>query len=176
MASKKEVWDWFKSIGIALIIVIVVRTFLFTPVIVEGASMMPTLHNNERMMVTKVGELERFDIVVFHANETENYIKRVIGLPGDKIEYKNDKLFINGKQYKEHYLAEYKKELDSYGDTGPLTNNFTATVPKDTIFVMGDNRRKSMDSRHIGPISKDKVIGETSIVFWPIEDVKILGR
>ncbi|OCA87928.1 signal peptidase I [Bacillus sp. FJAT-27225] len=176
MANRKEVWEWMKSIGVALAIVVVVRAFLFTPVVVEGASMMPTLHNNERMMVNKIGDLERFDIVVFHANEEENYIKRIIGLPGDKVEYKNDKLYVNGKDYEEEYLDEYKKELRASGDNGPLTSDFTFTVPKNNIFVMGDNRRKSMDSRHIGPVSMDKVIGKTNIVFWPIQDVKILDK
>ena len=98
-------------------------------------------------------EPERFDIVVFHAPEQKDYIKRVIGLPGDKVEYKNDTLYINGKAYSEPYLDEYKDELNG----GALTDDFTLkditeeeTVPEGEIFVMGDNRRFSKDSRHIG--------------------------
>ena len=87
--------------------------------------MMPTLHDQDRMIVSKlsyeIGQPKRFDIIVFHAPEGKDYIKRVIGLPGDRIEYKNDTLYVNGKAYKEPYLAEYKKQLVD----GPLTDPFT---------------------------------------------------
>ena len=116
---------------------------------------------------------KRFDIIVFHAPENKDYIKRVIGLPGDTVEYKDDTLYMNGKPYEEPYLDEYKKEVID----GPLTDPFTLeekigqeTVPKVTLFVMGDNRRFSKDSRHIGTVPMEEVLGKTSIVYWPIED------
>jgi len=151
---KEEAWEWMKTFLITIVIVFIVRTFFFTPIDVEGASMEPTLQDQERMLVTKIGEPKRFDIVVFHATENEDYIKRVIGLPGDRIEYIDDTLYINGKPYEEPYLDEYKKKLID----GPLTNSFTLEetpvkskiVPKGHLFVMGDNRRISKDSRHIG--------------------------
>jgi signal peptidase I len=125
----------------------------------------------------KISEPKRFDIIVFHAPENKDYIKRIIGLPGDTVEYKDDTLYINGKPYEEPYLNEYKKQVID----GPLTDPFTLeekigqkTVPEGHLFVMGDNRRFSKDSRHIGAVSMDKVLGNTSIVYWPPEDFHIV--
>lgn len=176
--AKQELYEWMKALGIALIAAFVIRTFLFSPAIVKGESMMPTLINQDRMVVTKIGEPERFDVIVFHATESEDYVKRVIGLPGDRIEYKDDVLYINGKAYDEPYLDDYKEQLTG----GPLTESFTLeetpigseTVPEGHLFVMGDNRRYSKDSRHIGAISMDQVVGTTKTVFWPVKDIKII--
>ncbi|GMB08480.1 type I signal peptidase [Thermolongibacillus altinsuensis] len=180
--QKNEALEWLKAILIAIALAGGIRYFIFAPIIVEGMSMMPTLHDQDRMIVNKlaykIGEPKRFDIVVFHAEEGKDYIKRVIGLPGDRIEYKNDTLYINGKAYEEPYLEEYKKQVID----GPLTEPFTleeitggqATVPKGHLFVMGDNRRYSKDSRHIGFIPMEKVVGKTSIVYWPLSDARIV--
>ncbi|MCM3767935.1 signal peptidase I [Neobacillus niacini] len=183
MAKKKnEFWEWTKALLIAVALAAIIRYFLFAPIVVDGLSMMPTLKDQDRMIVNKfsykIGEPKRFDIIVFHAPEQKDYIKRVIGLPGDKIEYKDDILYVNGKAYEEPYLEEYKKQAQD----GPLTDNFTLeetpvgqmTVPEGELFVMGDNRRFSKDSRHIGSIPMEKVIGNTSIVYWPIKDAHIV--
>jgi signal peptidase I len=175
--KKNESLEWIKALVIALVIVFTVRAFLFTPIIVDGASMNTTLQDQERMIVSKLGEPERFDIVVFHANEKQDYIKRVIGLPGDKIEYKNDTLYVNGKAYKEPFLDKQKKNIK-----GNLTKPFKlkdtvvgqSTVPEGHLFVMGDNRRNSTDSRQIGAIPIEDVLGTTSIVFYPIKDIRII--
>ncbi|RDI47479.1 signal peptidase I [Falsibacillus pallidus] len=173
--EKSEIREWFKALVIAVGLAIVIRYFLFAPIVVDGLSMMPTLHNGDRMIVNKFGKPDRFDIVVFHAPEQKDYIKRVIGLPGDKIQYKNDILYINGKAYKEPYLDQYKKNV---GD-GPLTEDFTLkdytgkdTVPEGEVFVMGDNRRGSKDSRHIGTIPMSKIVGDAHIIYWPMKDMK----
>ncbi|WP_462409252.1 signal peptidase I [Neobacillus sp. Marseille-QA0830] len=183
MAKKKnELWEWTKALLIAVVLAAVIRYFLFAPIVVDGLSMMPTLKDQDRMIVNKLsykmGEPNRFDIIVFHAPENKDYIKRVIGLPGDTIEYKNDTLYVNGKAYKEPYLDEYKKQVQG----SPLTDPFTLeeiigrkTVPEGELFVMGDNRRFSKDSRHIGTISMDKVIGKTSVVYWPLKDAHIVS-
>jgi len=176
--TRSEFWEWIKALFIALLIAFIIRVFFFTPAIVEGASMQPTLQDQNRMIVTKVGEPKRFDVVVFHATKEKDYIKRVIGLPGDRIEYKDDTLYINGKPYDEPYLDKSKQELIN----GPLTNSFTLretpvgsdVVPEGHLFVMGDNRRNSMDSRHIGAIPIDSVVGTTNLVVWPIKEIKIL--
>ena len=93
-AFKSETFEWIKAIVIALILAILIRSFLFAPIIVKGESMFPTLQNSEQMIVNKIGytfsKPERFDIIVFHANEEQDYIKRIIGLPGDHIEYIDD--------------------------------------------------------------------------------------
>lgn len=172
MAKRKnEVWEWLKALAIAVILAAVIRYFFFAPIVVDGESMMPTLHNKDRMIVNKIGyklgKPKRFDIVVFHATVEKDYIKRVIGLPGDKVEYKDDVLYINGKPQKEPYLDEKKKGLID----GPLTDPFVfEKVPEGYLFVMGDNRRYSKDSRHIGPVPIDEVLGETNLIYWPMSD------
>lgn len=175
--EKNELWEWTKALLIAVGLAAIIRYALFTPIVVDGFSMMPTLHNGDRMIVNKLSKSDRFDIVVFHAPEQKDYIKRVIGLPGDTVEYKDDTLYINGKAYDEPYLDEYKKQTPD----GPLTEDFTLkevtgfkTVPEGELFVMGDNRRSSKDSRHIGTISKDQVIGETKFIYWPIKDIRVV--
>ncbi|MGG3820817.1 signal peptidase I [Geobacillus thermodenitrificans] len=181
MEQKKSEWrEWLKAIVVAVLLAGGIRYFIFAPIIVDGISMMPTLHNHERMIVNKlaykIGMPNRFDIIVFHAEEGRDYIKRVIGLPGDRIEYKNDTLYVNGKPYDEPYLDEYKKQVAD----GPLTEPFTleeltgqSTVPEGHLFVMGDYRRYSKDSRHIGFIPMEKVVGKANIVYWPLGGVRI---
>lgn len=178
--ERSEMWEWVKAFLIAIVLAFVVRSFLMTPIEVKGASMEPTLHSQERMFVTKIGEPKRFDIVVFHATEDKDYIKRVIGLPGDRVEYKDDVLYINGKPYDEPYLNESKKQI-SYG---LLTGSFTLSetpvgsevVPEGHVFVLGDNRRNSRDSRHIGAVPIDSIVGTTKFVFYPLKEMKILGE
>ncbi|AWE06655.1 signal peptidase I [Lysinibacillus sp. 2017] len=180
--EKNELWEWTKALLIAFAIAAFIRYFLFTPIVVDGESMMPTLENGDRMIVNKfsykIGEPDRFDIVVFHAPEKKDYIKRVIGLPGDYLEYKDDQLYINGEPIDEPYLDEYKEEITE----GNLTYDFTLkdidpsldVIPEGYVFVMGDNREYSKDSRHIGIVSIDEIIGNTSIVFWPLSEIEIV--
>lgn len=178
--DKKEIWEWGKALFIAIILALFIRAFFFTPIVVDGDSMEPTLHHKERMIVTKIGEPQRFDIIVFHAPDGRDYIKRVIGLPGDSIEYKEDTLYINGESYEEPYLNEFKQKIND----SPLTNSFTLqetpvqsdVVPEGHLFVIGDNRRDSSDSRHIGAIPIEKVVGKTRIVYFPIKNIKIIEK
>ncbi|PJN87124.1 signal peptidase I [Bacillus sp. mrc49] len=184
MAKKKnELWEWTKAVIIAVIAATLIRYFLLAPIVVDGNSMMPTLKDTDRMIINKIsysiGEPKRFDIIVFHAPEGKDYIKRVIGLPGEKVEYKNDTLYVNGKAYAEPYLDENKKKLI---DGGALTEPFTLsevigreTVPKGHLFVLGDNRRLSKDSRYdsVGVVPYDKVLGKTKLVYWPIKDFRL---
>ena len=178
---KNELFEWIKALAIAIVLAAVIRYFFFAPIVVDGDSMMPTLHNQDRMIVNKIGYMigkpDRFDIVVFHATVDKDYIKRVIGLPGDEIEYRDDVLYINGEPYEEPYLDEYKEELP----TGPLTEDFTLEdiigqkkVPEGHIFVLGDNRRYSRDGRHIGTVSLEQVLGKTKVVYWPPSDMRIV--
>ncbi|KMK77190.1 signal peptidase I [Alkalihalobacillus pseudalcaliphilus] len=173
-------WEWIKAIVIALALAFLIRYFLFAPIVVDGESMSPTLHNGDRMIVNKISytlfEPERFDIVVFHAPGGKDYIKRVIGLPGDEIEYRSDTLYVNGEPVEERFLDELKENYQ--GET--LTNNFELVdvtnefvVPEDHLFVLGDNRRHSKDSRDIGTVPTDKVIGKASVIFWPITEVRV---
>ncbi|WP_409305400.1 signal peptidase I [Peribacillus sp. SCS-155] len=183
MAKKKnEVWEWTKALIIAVLLAVVIRYFLFAPIVVDGLSMSPTLHDQDRMIVNKIGytlgKPKRFDIIVFHAPEQKDYIKRIIGLPGDRVEYKDDVLYINGKPYEEPYLDAQKAKVQD----GPLTDDFTLedtpvgqkTVPEGQLFVMGDNRRFSKDSRHIGAVPMGKVLGKTKMVYWPVKDFRMV--
>ena len=174
--GRNEIWEWIKALLVAVIMAFIVRAFFVTPIVVDGASMMPTLQDHERMIVSKIGEPNRFDIVVFHATEEDDYLKRVIGLPGDQIEYKNDTLSINNKVYEEVYLDNYKKEHKRNGFEGPYTEDFNVVVPEGNLFVMGDNRKHSMDSRHIGAVPIENVFGTTKIVYFPISDIQIIGK
>ena len=164
MEKSKEFFSWVKAIVIAVVLAFLIRTYIFTPIVVDGESMMPTLLDHERIILNKFGtdidSIDRFDVVVFHATEERDYIKRVIGLPGDHIEYKDDTLYINGKKYDEPYLEEYKAEMDGE----PLTGDFTLeeitgsdTVPDNQLFLMGDNCENSLHSREIGTIPIEKI-------------------
>lgn len=180
--EKNELWEWTKALVIAFALAAFIRYVLFTPIVVDGESMMPTLQSGDRMVVNKVSykvaNIDHNDIIVFHSPEEKDYIKRVIGLPGDTIEYKNDVLYRNDKQIEEPYLAKFKAELQ---DGGTLTEDFKLIdytkkdiIPKGYVFVMGDNRRNSKDSRHIGLVPENKILGKTSIVFWPMEQLGIV--
>lgn len=171
--EKSELFEWIKALAIAFFLAVIIRFVLFTPIVVDGESMMPTLQNGERMIVNKLGSIHRFDIVVFHAPEKKDYIKRVIGLPGDTLAYKNDQLYINDQRVAEPYLAAYKNEII---DGGTLTEDFTLEeytnyqkIPAGYYFVMGDNRRNSKDSRYIGLVAEEQLVGKANIVFWPID-------
>jgi len=179
--EKHAFWEWTKVLVITFGLALLIRYFLFTPIVVDGESMNPTLENGDRMIVNKigyeVGEPDRFDIVVFHASEKENYIKRVIGLPGDRVDYKDDQLLINGKVLPEPFLDSFKAEIND----GTLTEDFTleeithmTEIPEGYVFVMGDNRRESTDSRIIGLISIEEIIGSTSVVFWPPNEMGLV--
>lgn len=177
----KEVFSWVTAIAIAVVLAFCIRTYFFAPIVVDGESMMPTLLNHERIMLNKFGtdidSIHRFDVVVFHATETRDYIKRVIGLPGDHIEYRNDTLYINGKKYDEPYLDKYKALM--HGE--PLTTDFKLeeltgekTVPEGQLFLMGDNRQNSSDSREIGTIPVERIVGKANFVYWPVNEIKFV--
>ncbi|WP_419883319.1 signal peptidase I [Peribacillus sp. B-H-3] len=173
-----EVLSWIKSALIALIIVVICRTYIFTPTLVKGESMMPNLQDGNCLIISKIGEPKRFDEVVFHATDSkDDYIKRVIGLPGDTVEMKNDTLYVNGIVYKEPYLNLGKKKLpfkEKYtGDFTLKEITGRTKVPKDSLFVLGDNRPISNDSRIFGFIPQKSVIGKVKLQVWPLSEIGI---
>ncbi|WP_051237848.1 signal peptidase I [Lacticigenium naphthae] len=151
-----------------------IRYFLFAPVSVDGASMEPTLHHEDRLILNKVSSIERFDIVVFPAPDDleHQYIKRVIGVPGDEIVFDSNTLLVNGEEIPETYLQNDEKIYEDWNDSlyfdlEMLTG--ATTVPDESYFVMGDNRNNSKDSRSFGFVSQDAIIGETQWRFWPLD-------
>lgn len=150
---------------VIVIVVVLIRTFIVTPVQVDGPSMKPTLQNKELLLLSKYKKnYQRFDIVVFKFNDSK-LVKRIIGLPGDTLEYKNSQLYINGtlvEESFEHAITEDFK-LSSIG---------YQTIPDNMYFVVGDNRINSLDSRYIGLISKNQIEGIVNISIWPLKKVK----
>ncbi|WP_100329949.1 signal peptidase I [Bacillus xiapuensis] len=173
-STKKEAYSWIKSIAFALVIVFICREFIFTPVVVKGESMEPTFGNNHRVVVSKTSKIERFDMIVFKATDkNEQYIKRVIGLPGDRVEMKDDVLYVNGKPYEEPYVKR-NNNMELSRVTGDFTlKELTGNekVPNGYFFVLGDNRLKSRDSRDFGFIAADSVIGEVKFQFYPLQEL-----
>lgn len=161
---KQELIEWIVTIAAALAIAFVIRTFLFEPVRVEGGSMSNTLLDGEIMFVTKPeylsGDPERFDVVICHYPDrgNTNFVKRVVGLPGDTVEIKDGYLYVNGEKYEEDYLT-YR----------PNYTMSAYTVPDGMYFVLGDNRSNSNDSHIIGPVSRDMIIGHVRQVIWPLD-------
>lgn len=175
---KKEVVSWIVAISFGLLFSFVCREYLFSPVVVNGASMNPTYENKDVIIVSKMSEINRFDHVVFKAPyKDENYIKRVIGLPGDTIEMKEDLLIVNGSEYDEPYVnRETKNPMQKR-----ITENFTLLeitgedkVPEGYIFVLGDNRLNSYDSRDYGFIPIDDIFGESKLRVYPISEFKVI--
>lgn len=174
---KKESLEWLKAIAVGVIIFVIIRTFFFSNYVVEGESMLPTLEEGDKLIVNKmgyrVGEMKRFDVIVFHASKQEDYVKRIIGVPGDRIEFRDDKLFINGKLFKESYLGDVEMRIPGSKLTGDFTlDEITGeeTVPEGMLFVLGDNRLGSWDSRHFGFVSMEQVVGKVNVRYWPIQD------
>jgi signal peptidase I len=177
---KKEGMEWVKAFAIGIIIFAFIRTFFFSNYVVEGESMMPTLQDGNKLVVNKlgyqVGELNRFDVIVFHANEKEDFVKRIIGLPGDKIEYRDDRLYINGQKYEEPFLNVYKQKSPGIRITGDFSlKEITGenTVPDGKLFVLGDNRLGSWDSRQFGFISASQVVGKVDLRYWPLDAMDV---
>ncbi|MCM2676727.1 signal peptidase I [Alkalicoccobacillus plakortidis] len=165
---------WVKAIVIAILLAVIIRTFLFTSYEVRGESMLPTAHEGELFIINKLnyqfGEPNHDDLIVFHATQSEDYIKRVIGLPGDTIRVESDVLYINDEPVEEPYLDDVKP------GPGKYTEDFDEVfVPEGHVFVMGDNRPSSLDSRRIGFISEDQIVGKVDLRFWPLSEFTFMG-
>ena len=168
---KKFLIEWVPYILI-IIIVILLRTYIITPVIVRGDSMYDTLKNNEVLLLSKIsyrtGKIKRFDVVVIKDKSQEYIIKRVIGMPGDNIEYKDDMLYINGKEYNKKFTKDITEDftLEDICKINKIDCN--DKIPEDMYLVLGDNRDVSADSRVKGLIEKDKIIGKPIFRIWPL--------
>lgn len=162
---------------VALIIFFLIRNFLFAPVSVDGESMVPTLEDQDRLILNKINNIERFDVVVFPAPDEpeKQYIKRIIGLPGDTIRYQDDTLYINEDPFEEDYLQSSIEEMATGGnfteDFSLASKTGVETVPEGEYFVMGDNRQNSKDSRVFGFIDAETVSGTATLRIWPLRKI-----
>lgn len=163
---KKDAREWVVSIGTALLVVFLIRTFLFTMIRVDGQSMIETLQDGERLFVSildvKLNGVERGDVIICHyPNSRDNYVKRVVGLEGDTVEVRDGVTYLNGVAQEEAFVA-YQTDKDF----GPIT------VEEDKVFVMGDNRANSRDSRSssVGPLDEDMIVGRVRFIWWPFSE------
>lgn len=143
---------------IIVIVVLLFRSFIATPVRVNGTSMYDTLKGNELLILNKLGKVDRYKVVVVDYNG-EKLIKRVIGLPNETIEAENNSIYINGKKIKDEY---------GYGKTFDFAK---VTLEEDEYFLMGDNREISKDSRIIGPINIKDIKGTTNFILFPFNKI-----
>lgn len=168
---KRAVFDWAIVIGVALLVAFLVRTFVLAHFVVDGTSMVNTLYDDDRVFVNKLSyrlhDPNRGDVVVLHqlnGTTERDLIKRVIALPGETIEIRSCQVLIGGRLLEEPYLdPAIVQPGNCGGDLEPQT------VPGEHVFVMGDNRGGSQDSRSpgVGPISEDDLVGRAFVVFWP---------
>lgn len=166
--------ELLETVAITLVLFLAARASL-QPFTVQGQSMEPTLHNHEYILVEKVSywfhSPERGDVVVFKfpGDPTQDYIKRVIGLPGDHVSIHNSSVYVNNKRLAERgYIAA---EPDYPGCT-----YCDVRVPKGYLFVLGDNRNNSSDSHEWGLLPRDHMIGRAWVAYWPLPDLTILHQ
>ena len=166
-----KVWEYAKSILIALFIALLIRTFIVQAFRIPSGSMIPTLLVGDHILVNKLvyrfGDPKRLDVVVFKfpLDPKKDYIKRVIGLPGDKVEIINKVVYINGKPLKEPYVQHTDPHIIPRG-VQPRDNYGPVVVPKGHYFVMGDNRDSSYDSRYWGFVARKAFIGKALIIYF----------
>lgn len=161
----KEMLAWMKVLLLTAFIILGVREFLFEPVIVEGGSMQPSYHENDKLVLSKATAIDNFDTIVFFAPDGSRFIKRVIGIPGDHIEMSGGEIILNGAPLDEPYLDKVEEE---WVDQLRVASEFS--VPPDCYYVLGDNRGNSTDSRVLGFIQKPDIIGEVKFRFAPLKD------
>lgn len=169
----RNVAEWIAIAGGALLVAFLIKTFLLQAFYIPSLSMAPTLKVNDRVLVNKLSydlhDVNRGDLVVFESppnegSQTKDLIKRVIGLPGETVESREGQIYINGQVLQEPYLQD---DIT----TGPMEK---VTVPPDHLWVMGDNRANSRDSRFFGAIPEDLVIGRAFVRVWPITALSLL--
>jgi signal peptidase I len=171
----KQIKEYAISIVVAVVIALTLRNYVFARADVEGNSMVSTLHNRDVIFVEKLSllthSIKRQQIIIFDSKNTNGdiYVKRVIGIEGDEIEIKEGKVYLNGEVLPENYL-----DTNTKTNTGTfLSNKGKYTVPKDHVFVLGDNRGNSLDSRVLGPINIKDIKGHTIFRVYPFNKMRM---
>ncbi len=162
---------WLRDLLFSIVASVLIITFLYQPVKVEGTSMLPELRDQDRLFINKfayrVEKITRGDVVVFYypRDPQKSYIKRVIGLPGDDIRIDDGRLYVNGRRVSEPYVPV------QYRDTRSVPE---LVVPPGGYFVMGDHRSISSDSRDFGPVDRALIYGKASFIYWPADNIGVV--
>ena len=171
--------EWITVIGVALLIAFVVRGFVLQQFYISGPSMESTMFQNNRVLVNKLSyrlhDIHRGDVVVFDRVTTDgvevqhdDLIKRVIGVPGDSVSIAGCVVSVNGNEIEESYLNDYDLALPNLEDRCRVPELASTIVEPGHLFVMGDNRPQSFDSRMFGTIEEDLVVGRAFVIIWPL--------
>jgi signal peptidase I len=184
--TRRAIIEWAILIGSALVIALLIKTFLFQAFYIPSESMKPTLNVGDRVLVNKLSyrahDVNRGDIVVFETppkakdanGKIKDLVKRVVGLPGETLETHDGIVFVNGRQLEEPYLRNGVRTCALNSNPGGCTDFPTTTVPSGDVFVMGDNRTASKDSRAFGPITESSIVGRVFVRIWPVNDLGFL--
>jgi signal peptidase I len=162
---------WLRDLLVSAVASVLIITFLYQPVRVEGTSMLPRLEDRDRLFINKfvyhLSAIERGDVVVFHypRDPEKSYIKRVIALPGDRLRIDHGVVYLNGKPQLEAYVPDEYRDNRSMADM---------VVPAETYFMMGDHRSISSDSREFGPVERPLIYGKAVFVYWPTRDAGVV--
>lgn len=165
---KREVIEWVLTFAVALLLALPIRAYVFEPYRVDGMSMAETLDDGEMVFSTKydylLGNVSRFDVIICHyPDRKENFVKRVVGLPGDEVSVQDGTLYVNGEAYDEEYITHK-----------PSYTYAPYTLGDDEYFVLGDNRANSNDSHIIGPISRAQIVSHVRSVFFPLSKMRAI--
>ena len=177
--------EWISVIGVALAVAVVIRVFLLQQFYISGPSMETTMFSDNRVLVNKmayrIGEIDRGDVVVFDRAipngdeiQHDDLIKRVIALGGETIAITKCVVYINGAELAEPYLPKRDTEMTDPADRCSTVDMEAIILESDEIFLMGDNRPQSFDSRMFGPIKRDLIIGQAFVLLWPLSEWKFL--
>lgn len=182
--------EWLPVV-IIIVLIFLARMYVFSPVKVEGHSMDPTLHDSQRLITSKVSNLDRQDIITTKEPDNQNIyvVKRIIGLPGDHVKMKENVLTVNDEKIDEPYLADFKAKFkkdklaeeysyskafqEQAANAKNFTTDFNVTVPENNYFVLGDNRLISKDSRIFGFVDKSLIQGKVVLRFWPLDKINL---
>jgi len=162
---------WLRDLLVSATASVLIITFLYQPVRVEGTSMLPRLVDQDRLFINKFvyhfAEIGRGDVVVFRypRNLQVSYIKRVVAVPGDRLRIDRGKVYVNGRLLDEPYVPEEYRDVRSYE---------AIVVPEDEYFVLGDHRSIAADSRDFGPVKRDLIYGKATFIYWPTQDVGVV--
>ena len=168
---KSGIGLWVRDLLFSAAASVLIITFLYQPVRVEGTSMLPRLEDRDRLFINKfvyrIAAIERGDVVVFRypRDPEKSYIKRVIALPGDRLRIDRGQVWLNGRRQIEPYVPEEYQDSHSMAEI---------VVPEDSYFMMGDHRSISSDSREFGPVERSLVYGKAVFVYWPTRDAGVV--